>query len=84
MMMGGPGPYGPIDMGRMLTVLKVREKLTSYAGPGWYEPPPGTAAEAATQQELKRDGIEVGKLTRQPSASEPPGMNMPSMKHKGH
>jgi hypothetical protein len=46
-------------MGGMLTVLKVRENLTNYADPGWYQPPTGTVAEAATKQELQRDGIRV-------------------------
>jgi hypothetical protein len=55
-MMGGPGPYGTIDMGGMLTIMKVRETLTSYADPGWYQPPPGTLAALASQQELERDG----------------------------
>lgn len=58
-MMGGKGPYGDIDMGGMLTVLKVREQLTSYADPGWYQPPPGTVAEPASKQALKRDGIKL-------------------------
>jgi FtsP/CotA-like multicopper oxidase with cupredoxin domain len=56
-MMGGNGPYGTIDMGGMLTVLKVREHLTSYADPGWYQAPPGTVAQAASKQDLERDGI---------------------------
>ncbi len=58
-MKGGEGPYGPIDMGGMLTILKVRERLTSSADPGWYRAPPGTVAEAASKQELERDGIKV-------------------------
>ena len=42
-MMTGTGPYGDIEMGGMFTVLKVREGLTSYADPGWYKQPAGTA-----------------------------------------
>jgi FtsP/CotA-like multicopper oxidase with cupredoxin domain len=56
-MMGGNGPHGIIDMGGMLTVLKVREHLTSYADPGWYQAPQGTVAQAASKQDLERDGI---------------------------
>ena len=41
-MMTGQGPYGPVEMGGMFTVLKVREGITSYADPGWYTNPPGT------------------------------------------
>jgi hypothetical protein len=43
-MMTGTGPFGPIEMGGMFTVLKVREGITSYADPGWYKQPPGTMA----------------------------------------
>jgi len=42
-MMTGEGPMGPIEMGGMFTVLKVRAGITSYADPGWYQQPPGTA-----------------------------------------
>ncbi len=43
-MMTGAGPFGPIEMGGMFTVFKVREGLTSYDDPGWYAYPPGTVA----------------------------------------
>ena len=43
-MMGGAGPFGPIEMGGMFTVLKVREGITSYEDPGWYKHPPGSVA----------------------------------------
>jgi FtsP/CotA-like multicopper oxidase with cupredoxin domain len=43
-MMTGEGPFGPIEMGGMFTVVKVREGLTSYEDPGPYEHPPGTTA----------------------------------------
>jgi manganese oxidase len=58
-MMGRDGPYGVIDMGGMFTVLKVREKLASYADPGWYQPPAGTVAQKASWQDLERDGVKV-------------------------
>ena len=57
-MRSAPGPHGTIDMGGMFTVLKVREGLTSYEDPGWYEPPAGTLARLATDDELREDGIE--------------------------
>jgi FtsP/CotA-like multicopper oxidase with cupredoxin domain len=41
-MMSGNGPYGPVEMGGMFTILKVREGITTYADPGWYKNPPGT------------------------------------------
>jgi len=56
-MLGGKGPFSAIDMGGMFTIVKVREGLTSYDDPGWYEHPPGTVAANATAQDLRRDGI---------------------------
>jgi len=58
-MVGGQGKYDPITMGGMFTILKVRDKLTSYADPGWYEAPAGTLASAAASADLARDGIDV-------------------------
>ncbi len=45
-MMAGWGPYGPLEMGGMFSVVKVREGIPAgdYADPGWYENPPGTEA----------------------------------------
>ena len=43
-----------------MTLLKVRDRLKSYdEDPGWYEHPAGTVAMKASEQELKRDGIEL-------------------------
>lgn len=56
-MVGGPGPFGYIDMGGMFTVVKVRDGIPSYADPGWYEHPEGTVARRASQAELRADGI---------------------------
>jgi hypothetical protein len=45
-MMTGQGPFGPIEMGGMFTVVKVREGLArgDYKDPGWYKHPAGTVA----------------------------------------
>ena len=44
-MMTGQGPFGPIEMGSMFTVLKVRDDLAAYStDPGWYRHPEGTAS----------------------------------------
>jgi hypothetical protein len=45
--MAGDGPFGPIEMGGMFTLFKVRDRLTGYADPGWYAHPKGTVAEPA-------------------------------------
>jgi len=49
-MMTGEGPHGPIGMGGMFSVLKVRaeQPRDDYSDPGWYEPPPGTMAYRTT------------------------------------
>jgi FtsP/CotA-like multicopper oxidase with cupredoxin domain len=47
---GTQGPFGTIQMGGMFTVLKVRESLTTYSDPGWYQNPPGTVAEIVSLQ----------------------------------
>ncbi|MCH9675264.1 MAG: copper oxidase [Gammaproteobacteria bacterium] len=45
-MMTGDGPFGPIEMGGMFSVVKVRKGLASddYTDPGWYQHPPGTVS----------------------------------------
>jgi hypothetical protein len=52
-MMTGQGQFGPIEMGGMFTVLKVRDGITSYEDPGWYKNPPGTMAHAVNNAEIK-------------------------------
>jgi len=49
-MMTGAGPFGPLEMGGMFTVVKVREGLArnDYKDPGWYPHPRGTQAYAWT------------------------------------
>jgi len=58
-MVGMQGKHDYIDMGGMFTIVKVRENLTSYDDPGWYENPPGTLASLASNEELQRDLGEV-------------------------
>ena len=45
-MMTGFGQFGPVEMGGMFTLVKVREGLErdNYADPGPYRHPPGTVA----------------------------------------
>jgi manganese oxidase len=45
-MMTGHGPFGPMEMGGMFTVVKVREGLArgDYKDPGWYRQPAGSVA----------------------------------------
>ena len=48
-MMTGTGPFGPIAMGGMFTILKVREGITNYEDPGWFKQPDGTVAGPASK-----------------------------------
>ena len=43
-MMAGDGPFGPLEMGGMFTVVKIRDRITSEKNVGWYKNPPGTLA----------------------------------------
>lgn len=45
-MMSGQGPFGPIEMGGMFTLVKVRkdQKPGDYKDPGWYSHPKGSVA----------------------------------------
>jgi hypothetical protein len=57
-MTAGRGPYGPIEMGGMFSVVKVRRNLArnDYRDPGWYKAPTGSVA-----WEWKGDAAESGK-----------------------
>jgi manganese oxidase len=82
-MMTGSGQFGPIEMGGMFTVVKVREGLAAndYKDPGPYKNPPGTVA-------YEVNVAEAGEPARQPNKGEAPakkmpGMNMPEMDMPG-
>lgn len=49
-MMTGTGPFGPLEMGGMFSVVKVRDdvKPGDYRDPGWYRHPAGTVAREYT------------------------------------
>jgi FtsP/CotA-like multicopper oxidase with cupredoxin domain len=61
-MMTGTGPFGPIEMGGMFTVVKVRDGLApgDYRDPGWYQHPKGTVAyevdAGAARAPMRQDG----------------------------
>ena len=92
-MMGGWGPYGPLEMGGMFSVVKVREGIASgdYSDPGWYENPPGEQAYEWTGELPDFDTASDAstKITPQPASMKidengsMPDMKMPGMKHGG-
>jgi len=51
-MMTGTGPFGPIGMGGMFSVVKVRDDLArgDYRDPGNYQHPAGTLAREYTAE----------------------------------
>jgi hypothetical protein len=61
-MMTGHGQFGPMEMGGMFTVVKVREDIApgDYKDPGWYRHPQGTVAyevqSATTGTPARRSG----------------------------
>jgi hypothetical protein len=83
-MMTGFGQFGPMEMGGMFTVVKVREGLAAndYKDPGWYKHPAGTVA-----FEIENPSAPA---PRQTGAARPttPNSNVnvvkPSKNHKGH
>ena len=83
-MKGASGPFSDyISMGGLFTIIKVRDQLKSYEeDPGWYKHPPGTVALRATDEELRRDGIEVSKLTLDAGAQQ--GRATKANGHAGH
>ena len=79
-MVGGEGPRGYIPMGGLMTVVKVRDGITSYADPGWYQNPPGTEARRASPEEIARDGIGTPERAQAPQSTAP----ATSPAHAGH
>jgi FtsP/CotA-like multicopper oxidase with cupredoxin domain len=72
-MVGGAGPFDPITMGGMFTILKVREALPNGydRDPGWYATPPGTVAALAPADVLARNGVAADGST---APKPPPGV----------
>lgn len=65
-MVGGPGQHDYITMGGMFTLLKVRDELPADgAEPGWYQAPPGTQADLASDDDLRRDGVALAAKSAQ-------------------
>lgn len=61
---GNPGPFGVLELGGMFTVFKVRDNLTSYADPGWYQHPPGTVAEAVHMNQMQYHSHDTGVMKK--------------------
>ncbi len=79
-MMTGRGPFGPVEMGGMFTVVKVREDLApgDYRDPGWYRHPQGTVAYEVDASGAPAAQKPAGGGT---PSMDMPGMDMPGMTH---
>ncbi|MBI3524763.1 MAG: copper oxidase [Betaproteobacteria bacterium] len=73
-MMTGQGPFGPVEMGGMFSVLKVRkhQKPGDYKDPGWYKQPEGTVAfeftgDLSEPARFKAEGGQSMPLLKQPA-----------------
>lgn len=88
-MMTGTGPFGPIEMGGMFTVMKVREGLAAndYGDPGWYKHPAGTVAYEVSANEAGEPETQPGASgasgAEKPHHMPTPGMDMNDMNMKG-
>jgi hypothetical protein len=71
-------------MGGLMTIVKVRDGITSYGDPGWYENPPGTEPRAATPSEIARDGIGNPSIAPNAKAVAKATTLPPPMNHQGH
>ncbi len=80
-MMTGAGPMGPMEMGGMFTVVKVREgqKAGDYADPGWYRHPAGTVA-----YEWTGALAEPQRATTKPTSTPRTSVEMTVRKPGGH
>jgi hypothetical protein len=76
-MMTGRGPFGPVEMGGMFSVVKVRDdvKPGDYQDPGFHKHPQGTVAYEYTG--------EVRQPARAPAASAD-GSTLDVRKPSGH
>jgi len=87
-MMTGEGQFGPIEMGGMFTVVKVRDDLKAgdYTDPGWYRYPKDKIARKVSADPSFGDPPRrnpYGKSTTGPLARPvmPKGESMPGMDH---
>lgn len=78
-MMAGEGQFGPIEMGGMFTVVKVRDdqKPDDYSDPGWYRYPKDTVARRVSSdpgfgQPHRRNPYGPSQLSQPPAAAPEP------------
>ena len=79
-MMTGTGPFGPLEMGGMFSVVKIREGLArnDYGDPGWYQHPAGTVS-----YEYKGE-VKTAPPQSPEKKSDAPAIELKAKKPKGH
>lgn len=83
-MMGGDGPFGPVEMGGMFTVVKVRNGLSKndFSVPDWYRNPAGTVAKrVSSDPNFGHPVRRAGRPVSAPAAPPTDMSNMPGMNH---
>jgi hypothetical protein len=85
-MMAGQGPFGPLEMGGMFTVVKIRagQKPGDYADPGWYAQPAGTRAYEWTGALAEPPRSTNAGRSSMPGATPSPEVEMKARKPGGH
>jgi hypothetical protein len=62
-MRSSPGPFAPIEMGGMFSVIKVRDRVAGADAKTWYAHPAGSVADKAPDAAMQRDGIDPNQAT---------------------
>ncbi|MES2424675.1 MAG: copper oxidase [Pseudomonadota bacterium] len=85
-MMTGAGPYGPVEMGGMFSMVKVRknQKAGDYSDPGWYQQPPGTQAFEWTGALPNPARFKAEGGSSMPLAKKLPNIEVDARKPTGH
>ncbi len=60
-MRSATGPFAPIEMGGMFTVIKVRDGVAGADAKAWHAHAAGTVAEKASSAAMQRDGIDPNR-----------------------
>jgi hypothetical protein len=81
-MMTGQGPHGPLEMGGMFTVVKVRKDhpVGDYNDPGWYRQPENSMAHEWAGQPTAA----LVAPPQSPSAGAQPAIEIAVRKPTGH
>jgi hypothetical protein len=88
-MMAGEGQFGPIEMGGMFTVVKVRDdqRTNDFTDPGWYRYPKDKIARRVSKspdfgEPVRRNPY--GSPAQKPTSAPESMPDMPGMDHSGH